>query len=684
MKNIQLVELELSNYRNIEYSKLTFDGNSKIIGENRIGKTNTLEAVYWLLSDKLLDGSKDASAIKPLKDTKLEVRVKATFDVDGKLITLEKDYKEEWVKTRGTTNLELKGHTTTFIHNGVKQPTLKAYNQLVSEDFGFMQDATTKVEFMQMLINPFYIGNLGESDNWTELRAFIIKLVGDVKDSDVLASNPNFKLIQSDLELVGGRVDQLKKKYVGEIDGIKTDIIGVESTIKMLEETPNPTDEEVALAKKGIEEHQTRINSLRPDNTQYNFIVSDLEKKISEKRLELSNLEKEQLLKARNSDASTKISEELKVLNQQMDELLSKKRKTNAEMDYYETEIHNTKAKLDRQQNERKDLIDKIKLLDARIANPAVETECPHCHRPYDAEELEPAKHHLIEAANKEKEQLIEKGKSLRKVIDTDEAYKSECEQKLEEATVSLNHILADIHDLDKKISEKQTQYSELNATAPVVEDTPQIISVREKITELEGELKKVKEDFYKSGYETQSLIYAEEEAMKPFQKVLDDRKYYERQMESLASVRENLKELNVKLADCEQKKELLNMFNLAKLKMLDENVSKVFGKIKFQLIKENINGGYDPICKPYIYDTVNEESTKTTWRSGSKSERVATGIAICECIKSTLNLPNLPFLFDEGGEISSETLARRLKTDAQIICVKIADGIMTPLVQKL
>ena len=27
---------------------------------------------------------------------------------------------------------------------------------------------------------------------------------------------------------------------------------------------------------------------------------------------------------------------------------------------------------------------------------------------------------------------------------------------------------------------------------------------------------------------------------------------------------------------------------------MLDENVSKVFGNIKFQLIKENINGGFD------------------------------------------------------------------------------------------
>ena len=145
MKTIQLKRLELTNYRNIEYAIYDFDGSSKIIGENRIGKTNTLEAIYWLLTDKLLDGSSDVSAIKPLKDTKLEVRVKATFDIEGQEVTLEKDYKENWVKTRGTTDMEMKGHIITWIHNGVKQATLKAYNQLVSEDFGFTQDVETTV-----------------------------------------------------------------------------------------------------------------------------------------------------------------------------------------------------------------------------------------------------------------------------------------------------------------------------------------------------------------------------------------------------------------------------------------------------------------------------------------------------------------------------------------------------------
>ena len=171
---------------------------------------------------------------------------------------------------------------------------------------------------------------------------------------------------------------------------------------------------------------------------------------------------------------------------------------------------------------------------------------------------------------------------------------------------------------------------------------------------------------------------------MKPYKDVLANRDYYTRQIARLEEAKKAKTIHETSLANIEQKRELLNSFYLAKLKMLDENVSRVFGNIKFQLIKENINGGFDAICKPYIFDTAANSSTTTTWKSGSKSERVVTGIAIVECIKNRLGLPNLPYLFDEGGEISNDTFATRIKTESQLICVKIADNIVKPLIQKL
>ena len=117
---------------------------------------------------------------------------------------------------------------------------------------------------------------------------------------------------------------------------------------------------------------------------------------------------------------------------------------------------------------------------------------------------------------------------------------------------------------------------------------------------------------------------------------------------------------------------------------MLDEKVESVFGHIKFQLVKQNINGGFDTVCKPYIYNVDKDQSTEVLWKSGSKSERIVTGIAIAECIKRALDLPNLPFLFDEGGEISTDTFRTKFKTESQLICVKVQDNILKPMVLKI
>ena len=681
MKKIQLKKLELTNYRNIPFASYEFDGNSKIIGENRIGKTNTLEAIYWLLTDKLLDGSSDVAAIKPLSDTKLEVRVKATFVIDGKQITLEKDYKENWVKTRGTTNLEMKGHTTTCVYNDVKQPTLTAYNQLLCEDFGFTQDAKTKVDFMQMLVNPFYLGNLGESKDWTELRAFIVSLIGDVSDEDIAKANPNLSIITNELRTVGGRVDQLKKQYSGTINELETQITGDDSQIKLLEETANPTDDEVEVAKKGIQDHQDKITMLKGNDT-IDVASNDIANKIRDKKLELSQLINDDLKKANENPVKTELSGKLNGLRLKQSELNMKKQDISFKIRTEDYNIETIQRDISNSTNRRNDLIGKLKEIDSKIANPEVETECPHCHRPYEEKDLEAARENRKVAFEKEKAIIIDDGKKNKEAITKDENDLAEAKKRLESLNEDLKRIESEI---TSKGSEIEKVKADLELQSQAVEfKNPKIEPLQNEIAKLEEDYRKSRDDFAKGIQDKNQLIYDEEQAMQPFKEVLANRDYYERQMARLEDVKKNKTSHERALADVEQKKELLNTYNFTKLRMLDENVSKVFGKITFALIKENINGGFDAICKPYIYDTFKEESTTTSWKSGSKSERVVTGIAIVESIKKVLGLPNLPFLFDEGGEISSDTFATRIKTDSQLICVKIADNIMNPIVQKI
>ena len=668
MKNIELKKLELTNYRNIDFIELNFDGNSKIIGENRIGKTNVLEAIYYLLTDKLLDCSNNIALVKPLDDTTKEVRVKGTFLVDGEQeITLEKQYGEDWVKTRGTDELVFKGHYCKYIYNGVKQNTLKIYNGLIAEDFG-IEPNKMQFDVMQMLVNPFYLGNMGETDKWNDLRASIIELVGNVTNDDVFAANPSLHLIEQDMKDCNGRVDQLKKRIESEINGLKENISVDAAQIKMLEETPHPTEEELAIAQKGLQECEDKIALI--NNPKVDTVSAELRKEINELESELNEMNKAAMEKAQTNSRLTELQEECDSLMNQKSEHIEKVSSLKSERSVLNTSLSICKSN-------REDFLRTLKELDEKIRNVNVDTECPTCHRPYEAEMVEKHRLEVITELESKKSSILSQGKENKlKMADLEKEIESKSEEiKSEEL---------EINKINDRLIDVRAEMREENTVGYTVEKSDKQLELEKLIEDKKTALRESTAQFYQGQQDNRALLEEEKQKAEPFKKVIYDNEFYIRQMENLEKTRTLKTEHQKKLADAEQKKELVKTFTIEKLRMLDENVSRVFGNIKFQLIKENINGGFDTICKPYIYNVDKDESTDVTWKSGSKSERVITGIAIAECIKKELGLPNLPYLFDEGGEISTETFKTKFKTDSQIICVKIVDNIMKPLVERI
>lgn len=675
VKKINITKLELTNYRNIKHAVYEFDGNSKIIGENRIGKTNTLESICFLLTNKLLNGSSEVECIKPIDDTKATVIVEAIFKIDDKEVTLKKEYGEEWVKQRNTQELIFKGHFTNYYYNGVKQTTIKDYQSLISADFGYTQNPNTKVDYTTLLINPFYLGNLGEDKDWTSLRTFIIDLVGDVSDEDVFAKEPSTCLIKYDLENVNGRIDQLKKQFKNESDGLNETIIGNDAQIELLEKTSCPTDEEIAVAKKGIKDLDDEILSLKSKNGA-DTLSSDLRLKIANKQneiFELENKEKAELSKTGNDDSKVKLNE----LYAHSGELVDKKTEINTLLINKRNEIKVKESKLNESKDKRNCLINKIKEIDIKIDNPVLPTECPTCHRPFDAEVIEKTKADYLNGLKAERETIIKDGLANKELM-------NRLDFEISNLGTEIIKLEQELEDVENKLNDNREECEKLRLQDnPVVEYVPSdaVNKLKAEKQELENKLAKSSSDYLSAQNEINNQIYEKEQAKVPFQKVLDDKAYYDRQMDQLKIVKSE-KEINSKkLIDVEQKRDLVNKYIFTKLKMLDDNVAKVFGNIKFQLIKQNINGGFDPICKPYIYNIDKDESTNVSWRSGSKSEQVITGIAIAEKIKAKLELPNMPFLFDEGGEISTDTFKTKFKTDAQIICVKVQDNVPSPMV---
>lgn len=690
MKNIKLKKLELTNYRNVEHAVLEFDGNSKIVGENRIGKTNTLEAIVYLLSDRLLNGNNDITQIKPLKDTKSVVSVSGVFEIEDvdsgqvKEITLKKEYGELWVKTRGTQTLEMKGHFSNYYYNGVKQGTLKAYNQLFTEDFDIHQDATVNIDYIRLVIDPFYIGQLGDSDDWKTLRSFIIKLVGDVSDEDIFKKEPSILNIKDELQKTGGRIDQLKKSLSQERKCVEESIIGDDSRIKFLEETEKPTDEEIAIARKGIQEHEDNIVALKA-NAGVDTASQIIKDRIGSTQEELVRLIQSE--SSKKSPAEIAIDELQKerseVLSEQSTllssrgEVIAKLSEAERQKGYKEDEV----ALCDRV---RADLISQLKAIDAQLLNPDVETTCPTCRRPYDRQTIDSLVENSKSKLLKEKETLIKKGKE-------NGARKADATKAIGELDGRIKSLESERDELDSKLDGLSSKEKELVAKIEEQrlkvadrEDTPEIARLKGEIENLKQSLIESQNSFQNGQQTTNEAILREEQSKKEFQAVIDRYNYWVRQQEELEKAKGLKKAHQSTLMDIEQKIEFVNKYIYVKLRMLDENVAKVFGNIRFQLIKENINGGFDPVCKVYIYDTVADKSTNTLWKSGSKSERIATGIAISEKIKEALGIASLPFLFDEGGEVSVDTFANRIKTNAQLICVEVKDNIMKPMVMKI
>ena len=683
-KKVSLKRLTLINYRGIEFEELIFDGSSKIVGENRIGKTSTIEALYWLLTDRLLDGSKGIEQIKPLNNTAVTVSVSGVFDVDGQEFILGKNFKEEWVKTRGSEELTFKGHTTIYLYNGTKVETKKTFDALFAADFGLDDcNPNLNLDIVQMLVNPLYLGNMGDTDDWKTLRGLIIKLVGDVNDSDVFAANPKLKPIEEDLNNCNGRTDMLAKQYRDKYKGIEEDIIRVEGAIESYEKTPRPTDEEVALAKKGIAECDAKINELKgqyTDDKATLYIdeeIVKLKEQIVERKRELYEKRKETSIEKKNEALRQEKSKKMST----MQELVVKKTSLKSQIEFKRADSDRKTGEVNELTKKRLNLIDELNALDKQIENPAFETCCPYCHKPYDEDKIEEIKARVLKELNIKKAELITRGKANTQKMHDIEDEVMDLDKEIEELKMHLERIESSIEVLTQEIKDLDAQI--LVPTEEMQTDTyftdPIISKLEGEIAKREGDKIEIRNSVAKRDASVSAMIQSEEENKETYQKVVDDFKYWERAQANKGASESQKKEMVKTRIQLEQKIDIIKMFIKAKLEMLNEHIESVFGKdIKFMLIEPQINGGYSTVCKPYI------KGTDTLWKSGSKSEKITTGVAICEKVKKALNMPDMPYIFDEGSEITRTTFENRFDTNSQLICVQPKDNIMKPTVVKI
>lgn len=226
MKTILLKNLELENFKGIT-GKWEFNpGKNVFLGRNGTGKTTLVDAEHWIRTGKnsLGLGQFDIKTIdakgKALHG--INHTVIAVYDVNGEELTLERSYVEKWTKSRGKSQKEFTGHTTTYRLNNQAKTSKREFDAKVVETFG-------DDEF-RIVSTPGYFAKLP----WEYRREFLFE-ISEMVDTDKVMDNveglrealgensiveksatikERRKQINDDLKTLPARIDELQNRFV--------------------------------------------------------------------------------------------------------------------------------------------------------------------------------------------------------------------------------------------------------------------------------------------------------------------------------------------------------------------------------------------------------------------------------------------------------------------------------------
>lgn len=677
---MKLKKLIIDNFRNITHVEYDLQKINIFAGMNELGKTNTILAVYWCLTDYMLDRSSDSMSIKPLTDTRKEVAVELIFEEDsGQEFKVKKTYAENWVKTRGSEEETLKGHETVLYINDSKVPLQKGRTELREKLLGTADKEYTSNGFdlLRAVIDPYYIGVICD---WKELRKFIIAIIGDVSNDEVFAQAPSVLPIKDRLSLDNFDTSKSVKYYRQQIVKCKETISDYESQIKGLETIKDVTPEAIKEAQAEIEKLDQMINDVKAGNGRQS-IVADLEGKLASKKMELSKSMQKDMMELQSQNAAINLQidplkkqlmefeEEVRnkktayenILNQQNSFLRQQENVKN------QTELYDSDVKRLREEYERLAASE----FNGDITIPEA-TSCPACGYVLNSDVLESIQKQIEDNRNKWEE---DKQKKLNNIIAMANEKKANIEnqklklQEIETVLASLkNQVLmfnAAIDDLAHKVSKQQFEINRLEAQKNHEFTSSSTVALQIEVDKLNEQL--AQERSNAASNDSAAVIVELRAKKEVHNQVLA-------QLNSYVTAQEQIKKINM-MADKaasnqiehEQSLILIEKFIQSKLSLFKDRISSVFGdRVKFTLIKTNLKeGSWEEVCFPSVLDK------STPFEKGSGSEQILTGIYLSECIRKKIGLQNLPYIFDECEKLDDVSLSK-IETDSQIITSQV------------
>lgn len=656
----KLLKLHLDNFAGVPTLDIDFQGRDGcVVGKNRIGKTTVINAIAYLLTDKLLGGSADVPSLKPHGDTKAKVTVEGTFTTPDGEVTLRKEFYEKWVRPRGSEREEMQGHQTDYYVNGAKQARAKDFFEALQGKFGIPAELSG-LDAYRLVTDPFYLGqSVCGGKDWKLARKAVMGIVGEVTPEEVYAANGDAAIARADLEAHQYADGEAKKAIRGEIDGYKKRIAADEALIAEHRNALNQdaTDGEYESAKADAEMIDGQIAAIKagaknPYQEEEDALRSELDA-LYDKRRRL-------LMTPVDHSRSEAVRYELNAKKAVMSQLALEQRSAEHEANRLRQDIEEKRA---RQEGYKKRL-QELAVEDKSIV---VDDKCPTCGQPLPPEQVQ-------EAVNLKKAQIAEEAQKVRAVaVENKKAIEFAERTYLTIASKDVSKEIAaiteDVAELEKKLAEALREENEAaNAQTDPAADA--------RINEINVRLTQIKAAKTGGEREAQSRISELLARKASLNAVFSKRIAAENAKRRIEEIKADCAKSSKALADAEQRLWAVGEYVKTVLGLLDEHMAAKLGEVRFQLIKENIKeGSYDEVCVPYAIDPKTKKRTGTLFPDASKSEQIYTGIQIIKAVRDAKGWNPLPLVFDQGGELDDGTAYETAyDAEAQIICVRVTN----------
>ncbi len=632
-----LIKIHIQNFKGCKDRSIDFGGRTAIKGVNGSGKTTIADAVMWVLFGKDSTGASTFD-IRPkdkngVDEDFIDIQVETVWDVDGRELTIVKTQKQNWVKKRGSEEKTFEGNVNLYEINTIPkaEKEFKAYiEDLVPEEvFKFVSNTNA---FMAQ--KPI------------DRRKTLFKLVSDMTDADILATDPKFQSL----------TDQLAQFTSEEI--LSRDKKALLENKRKIEEIPARIDEvsktiveqdysEAEIQLQDLREKLENINNAPVEANAYGE-VNQLKAEIANYEGRLQTIEREAISKINNARKDVQI----KIID--IDQAISRLTNTT---NNNERQVENLRSLIKGNEERLKKLGDDYTTEKSKEIAEGAST-CPVCHQEYPDDMKSDMK--AAFEADKEKK-LFAINLEGKGVSDSIKAYKS---QLSEIETKQLDTA----SEMNRLTMEKDALQNQLDAMPVSIDVTGlnECQSIKEALQEAQDRLEYAMELTKDANAREQAVIErkrAIQSEIDAVNRILAGRQTVANARARVEELKEEQRRLSQAIANTEKEIYLLEEFNKAKVNLLSDKINSHFRIVKWKLFERQINGGYNPICEPLV----NGQAYSSALNSGHK---ILAELDIIQALQRIYDV-SVPVFLDNAERINDFNIP---DMDCQLITLSVTE----------